>query len=185
MVSDKDAVVAILESHRRADDTICQIQKCGFDMTQLSIIGMDHHPDENEMGWYSTGERMKHRGKPGVLWGGFWGMLFGSAFICLPGIGLAFVAGPIAVWIVSALESAAVLGGRGALGAALLSVGVPKNNIPQFVTEVINGKLLLVAQGTSKEVQRAKDVLDQTKGIQRVCPVNPVPAAGGRTAPRE
>ena len=33
----------------------------------------------------------------------------------------------------------------------------------QYETEVKNGKLLLVAHGTSEEVERAKDILQQTQ----------------------
>ena len=30
---------------------------------------------------------MKYWGKTGAFWGGFWGILFGSAFFAIPGIG--------------------------------------------------------------------------------------------------
>ena len=42
-------------------------------------------------------------------------------------------------------------------------VFVQRNSVLQYETEVKNGKLLLVAHGTPEEVQRAKDLLDQTE----------------------
>ena len=54
-------------------------------------------------------------------------------------------------------------GGLTALGAGLYSIGIPKNSVLQYETQVKNGKLLLVAHGTSEEVKRAKDILDQTE----------------------
>ena len=54
-------------------------------------------------------------------------------------------------------------GGITALGAGLYSIGVPKNSIVQYETEVKNGKLLLVVHGTADEVERAKELLDQSK----------------------
>ena len=163
MISNKSSVVAIFESHERAEDAIRELQKGGFDMKKLSIIGKDYHTEENVVGYYNTGERMKYWGKLGAFWGGFWGMLFGSAFFWLPGIGTVLVAGPPVVWIVGALESAAVMGGLSALGAALFSIGIPENSVLLYETQVKNGKLLLVAHARPEEVERAKDLLDQTE----------------------
>jgi uncharacterized membrane protein len=163
MISDKNAVVAIFDSHERAEDAIRELEKSGFDMKELSIIGKDYHSEEHVVGYYNTGERMKYWGKLGAFWGGFWGMLFGSAFFWLPGIGTVLVAGPLVVWIVGALEGAAVMGGLSALGAALFSIGIPQNSVLQYETQVKNGKLVLVAHGTFEEVEHAKDLLKQTE----------------------
>ena len=163
MISEKNSVVAIFESHDKAEDAIRELQKSGFDMKKLSIVGKDFHTEENVVGYYNTGERMKYWGKMGAFWGGFWGLLFGSAFFWMPGIGPVLVAGPLVVWIVGALESAVVMGGLSALGAALFSIGIPENSVLQYETQVKNGKLLLVAHGTSQEVKRAQDLLDETE----------------------
>ena len=96
-------------------------RKSGFDMKTLSIIGRDFHTEENVVGYYTSGDRMKYWGKLGAFWGGFWGViLFGflCVFFWLPGVGTVLVAGPLVVWIVGTLEVAAVMGGLSALGAA-------------------------------------------------------------------
>jgi hypothetical protein len=41
-------------------------------------------------------------GKTGAFWGGFWGLLFGSAFFAIPGIGPVLVAEPLVARIVGA-----------------------------------------------------------------------------------
>ena len=133
-------------------------------MKKLSIVGKDYHTEEHVVGYYTTGDRMLYWGKLGAFWGGFWGLLLGSAFFWVPGVGQLLVAGPLVMWIVGALEEAAVVGGLSALGAALFSIGIPKNSVLQYETEVKNGKLLLVAHGTPEEVERAKDILHQTQG---------------------
>jgi uncharacterized membrane protein len=161
-MSDKNSVVAIFNSHDRAEDAIRELQKSGFDMKKLSIIGKDYHTEENVVGYYTSGDRMKYWGKLGAFWGGFWGMLFGSAFFWLPGVGPVLVGGPLVAWMIGALESAAVMGGLSVLGAAMYSVGIPKDSVLQYESQIKNGKLLLVVHGTSQEVDRAKDLLDQT-----------------------
>ena len=39
---------------------IKELQQSGFDMKQLSIVGRDYHTDENVIGYYTTGDRMKY-----------------------------------------------------------------------------------------------------------------------------
>ena len=162
-MSEKNSVVAIFGSHAQAEDAIRELQKDGFDMKKLSIVGKDYHTEEHVVGYYTTGDRMLYWGKLGAFWGGFWGLLLGSAFFWVPGIGQVLVAGPMVMWIVGALEEAALVGGVSALGAALYSIGIPKNSVLQYETEVKNGKLLLVVHGTPAEVAHAQDILHQTE----------------------
>jgi hypothetical protein len=37
------------------------------------IVGKGYHTDEQVVGYYNTGDRMKVWGKNGAFWGGFWG----------------------------------------------------------------------------------------------------------------
>jgi uncharacterized membrane protein len=162
-MTEKNSVVAIFDCHDRAEDAIRELQKSGFDMKKLSIVGKDCHAEENVVGYYNAGDRMKYWGKLGAFWGGFWGLLFGSAFFWVPGIGPLLVAGPLVASIVGALEGAVMTGGLTALGAGLFSMGIPNNSVLQYETHLKNGKLLLVAHGTAEEVARAKDLLDQSE----------------------
>ena len=167
MTSKTNSVVAVFESHEQAEAAVGELQKDGFDMKQLSIIGKDFHTEEHVVGYYTACDRMLYWGGSGALWGSFWGgmwgLLFGSAFFWVPGIGPLLVAGPLGMWIVGALEGAVVTGSLTALGAGLYSIGIPKNSVVKYETEVKNGKLLLVAHGTTDEVERAKNILHQTQ----------------------
>jgi hypothetical protein len=156
---DKNSVVSIFNQHTHAEEAVKQLQQAGFDMKKLSIIGKGYHTEENVVGYYTTGERMKHWGKYGAFWGGIWGMLFGSAFFFIPGVGPFVAAGPIVAWIVGALEGAAVVGGLSALGAGLFSIGIPKKSILQYETSLKAGNFMLVVHGTVDEVTRAKSIL--------------------------
>ena len=100
---EKNFVVAIFETHNQAEDAVRELQRDGFDMKKLSIVGKDYHTDEHVVGYYNTGDRMMYWGKLGAFWGGFW-TFFGSAFFWVPGIGPLVVAGPLVIWIVAALE---------------------------------------------------------------------------------
>jgi len=164
-MSDKgnnNAVVAIYKSHTEAEAAVKELQRCSFDMKKLSIVGRDEHTDEHVIGYYNAGDRMKYWGKAGAFWGGIWGMLFGSAFFLIPGVGPLLVAGPLVGWVLGALEGALVLGGLSAIGAGLYSLGIPKNSILQYETALKTGKFVLIAHGTSEEATRAREIINRT-----------------------
>ena len=173
-MSDKNSVVAVFASHDKAEDAVRELQKNGFDMNKLSIVGKDYHTDEHVVGYYNTGDRMMYWGKLGAFWGGLWGMLFGSAFFFVPGVGPLLVAGPLVAWIVGALEGAAILGGMSALGAALVSIGIPQDSVLQYEESVKAGKFLLILHGTPQEVERAKECLDNTQATETTVHTEPV-----------
>ena len=87
------------------------------------------------------------------VWGG---VLF------VPGIGPVAVAGPLVSWIVAALEGAVVVGGLSALGAGLFSMGIPKDSIIKYETELKAEKFLLIAHGNVEEIKKAQHVLEKT-----------------------
>ncbi|HXE98111.1 MAG TPA: DUF1269 domain-containing protein, partial [Dongiaceae bacterium] len=149
-----------------AETSIKELQLAGFDMKKLSIVGKDYHTEEHVVGYYNAGDRMKVWGKRGAFWGGFWGLLFGSALFVIPGVGPLFVFGPLAVWIVGALEGAAIVGGLSALAAALYSIGIPQDSSIQYETAIKSDKFLVIAHGTSGQVAQAKSILETAGAAQ-------------------
>ena len=123
-MSEQNAVAAVYATHAGAEEGIKQLQRRGIDMRSLSIVGKDTHTDEHVVGYYNNSDRMKYWGAAGAFWGGLWGMLFGSAFFAIPGIGPILVAGPLVGWIVGALEGATIVGGVSAIGAGLRHISV-------------------------------------------------------------
>src|SRR5579864_7683901 len=181
-MSETNSVVAIYETHSAAEEAIKELQKSGFDMKKMSIVGKDYHTDEHVVGYYNTGDRMKYWGKNGAFWGAIWGWLFGAAFFLIPGIGAILVAGPLVAGIVGALEGAVVVGGLSALGAGLYSIGIPKDSVLDYETALKSDNFLLLVQGTAEEVARAEEVLrTQTAAAQtdlhRSEAVSPAPVA--------
>jgi uncharacterized membrane protein len=161
-MAEKNTVVAVYSTHTEAEAAVKELQKSGFDMKRLSIVGKDYHTEEHIVGYYNTGDRMRYWGKLGAFWGGLWGFLFGSAFFFIPGIGPVLVAGPLVSWIVGGLEGAALTGGLSALGAALYGIGIPKNSVLEYETALKSDRFLVIAHGTAADVARAKELLGRT-----------------------
>jgi len=172
MQEKQNSVVAIYNTHTEAEEGVKSLQKSGYDMKKLSIVGKDYHADEHVVGYYNTGDRVKYWGKLGAFWGGLWGFLFGSAFFFIPGIGPIVVGGPLVSWIIGALEGALVVGGLSSLGAALYSIGIPKDSILKYETSLKANKFILVAHGTKDEVERAQKILETTKATESAIHLN-------------
>jgi hypothetical protein len=164
-----NSVVAIYKSHIEAEAAVKELQKSGFDMKKLSIVGRDYHTDDQVVGYYNAGDRMKYWGKLGAFWGAFWGLLFGSALFVVPGIGPVLVGGPLVAWIVAGLENAVLVGGLSALGAGIYSIGIPKDSVLKYETAVKSGKYVLIAHGSAAEADRARQVIESTNADSSEC----------------
>jgi uncharacterized membrane protein len=162
IMNKNNSVVAVYKSHAEAETAVKELQRSGFDMKKLSIVGRDYHTDEHVVGYYNTGDRMKRWGKTGAFWGGFWGLLFGAGFFWIPGLGQVLAAGPVVAWIVGGLEGAVVVGGLSAVGAGLYSLGIPKDSILQYETAIKNGQFVLIVHGSPEETTRAHEVISRT-----------------------
>jgi hypothetical protein len=162
-MSGLNSVVAVYGTHAQAEAAIKELQEAGVDMKSLSIAGKDTHTEEHVVGYYNAGDRMKYWGKTGAFWGGFWGLLFGSAMFAIPGLGPILVAGPLVTWVVGALEGAVVVGGVSAVGAGLFSIGIAKDSVIKYDVDLKTDKFLLIVHGTPEAVDHAKHIIEGTE----------------------
>ena len=116
-VNSKDIAVAVYNDHSAAEEAVKTLQRAGFDMKKISIVGKDYETEDHVIGYLNAGDRAKIFGKLGAFWGGLLGILFGSALIFIPVIGPVIVLGPLAAAIVGAIEG----GVEGALVVGAIS----------------------------------------------------------------
>ncbi len=57
---------------------------------------------------------------------------------------------------------AVAVGGLSAIGAALYSIGIPKDSIVKYEVALKADKFVLVAHGTAEEVERGRQILATT-----------------------
>ena len=154
-----NSVIAVFPTHPTAEDAVRKLADSGFDVKRLSVVGKGYHTDEKVTGFYNTGDRVKLWGSRGAFWGGLWGLFFGGLFLTIPVIGHVVVLGYLAVAVVSAIEGAVLTGGLSALGAALFSIGIPKDSVLKYETAIKADGFLVMAHGDSAEIERAKSIL--------------------------
>ena len=163
MTTNDSNCVAVYTRHQDAEAAIRELQRAGFDMKKLSILGRDYHTEEHAVGFYNAGDRVKYWGKQGAFWGSIFGILFAPAFFFIPGVGPILTGGLIGSILMGTLEGAAVgaaVGGGGsALAAALASLGIPKDSVIRYEAGLKANKYLLIASGTAAEVDRARAIL--------------------------
>jgi hypothetical protein len=157
-----DSVIAVFSDHNAAESAVKKLTAAGFEMKNLSVVGKGFHTEEQVVGFYNMGDRVKFWGTRGAFWGGLWGLFFGGLFLTIPVIGHVVVLGYLAATIISAIESAVLTGGVSALGAALYSIGVPKDSVIQYEATVKADGFLVTAHGTAEEMARAKAILGTT-----------------------
>jgi len=183
-----DTIIAVFPDHNAAEGAVKRLAQAGFDLKSLSFVGKGYHTDEKVVGFYNAGDRVKFWGRQGAFWGGLWGLFFGGLFITIPVVGYVGVLGYLATVMIAAIENAVVVGGLSALGAALYSIGVPKDSVIEYETALKADSLLLMVHGPAAEIDRAKTILAamgpsrldvHAAGKAAEVPGNPVHAAAG------
>ena len=159
-----DIAVAVYDIHTQAETAVKALQRAGFDMKKISIIGRDYHTEEHVVGLLNAGDRAKIFGKLGAFWGGLMGVLFGSALMFIPVVGHVIILGPLAATIFGGLQGAVVVGGISALAGALMAVGIPKDSVLRYETALKADKFMLVVHGDAQEIKRAHGLL-KTSGL--------------------
>jgi len=156
----KQSLTTFFGTHGEAEVAIKKLLESGYDMKQLSVLSTDIYSAEHVIGYYNVGDRMKKWGSIGAFLGGFWGLFFGFAFVVIPGIGPLLIGGPIVAALLVAIEGAVALGGISALGAALVSLGIPEHKIIKYETEIRAGKYMLVVHGSDIQLEQARQILE-------------------------
>ncbi|MBW4444826.1 MAG: general stress protein [Plectolyngbya sp. WJT66-NPBG17] len=166
-MSDKHEAVSIFPSHVEAEAAVLELQRAGFDMRKISIIGKDYQTTEHVRGFFTW----KDTAKAGAKEAGYWGTFFGSFFGILTGAGLLFVpgvgpvivaghvAGALAVWIEGMIVGGVGAAVAGGLVGALVGLGIPKEQALKYETEIKAGKFMVIASGTDEEIDRAQQIL--------------------------
>ena len=163
-INKTDIAVAVYDLHTQAEDAVKALQRAGFDMKKISIIGRDYHTEEHVVGFLNAGDRAKVFGKLGAFWGGLMGVLFGSALMFVPVVGHVIVLGPLAATIFGGLQGAVLVGGASALVGALMAVGIPKDSVLRYETALKADKFMLIVHGDAQQIKRAHELLE-TSGL--------------------
>lgn len=158
-MANTETAIAVFADHPAAETAVKKLVASGITMKNLSVVGQGYHTEEKVVGFYNTSDRVKFWGVRGAFWGGLWGLFLGGLYVTIPAVGSLVVLGYLAAAVVAAVENAIMVGGLSALGAALFSMGIPKDSVIAYEAAVKADGFLVMAHGTAEEVARAKSIL--------------------------
>lgn len=162
-------IVGYFPSHAEAERVVLELQKEGFDMQKLSIIGKDYQTTEQVRGFLTWKDTAKAGATEGSYWGSFVGGLFGilagAGVLFIPGMAPILVAGPVAGVLAGWLEGTLV-GGAGAaavggLAGALVGLGIPQHEVLKYETKIQAGEFVILVTGSDEDVRQTKQKLDR------------------------
>jgi uncharacterized membrane protein len=168
-MSDTHSIVASFPSHTEAEDVVLELQKEGFDMQKLSIIGKDYRTNEHVRGFLTWKDTAQAGAAGGAYWGSFVGGLFGilagAGVLFIPGMTPIVIAGPItgllAGWLEGSIVGGAAAGTIGGLSGALLGLGIPKDEVVKYETRIQAGEFIILVTGGEIDVKQAKIMLEK------------------------
>ncbi|MBI3550065.1 MAG: DUF1269 domain-containing protein [Elusimicrobia bacterium] len=161
------ALVDVCNTATEAEDVVGRLRGGGFDMTKVSIVGVNAFGKDEANGCYDLGGGLKHWSETEGFWDRMWKALSGAGAFWLPGSGHVLAAGAVASSIVRVLEHPPAIAGIGPLGASLYRLGVPQNSIASQELALAEGQLLVIAHGTPQDVAKAKSIL-WTQSVRRI-----------------
>lgn len=161
-MTNNGVTVALYDTHEAAEKAVKALRNAGIDFRKISIVGKDYHTEEQAVGYFNMGDRLKFFGKFGTFWGTLAGILLGAFVMVVPVFGHLVILGPLAATVVSGIEGAAIGGAAGALVGALTGIGIPKNSAIRYQMAIEAGQFLLTVQGSQSDIALAESVLQSS-----------------------
>jgi hypothetical protein len=155
------AVIGVFDSHAEAERTIIKLQEQGYPIDALTLVGKGYHSEEHPLGFYTLSDRVKAWGGTGLVVGGLWGLVFGAGFFWFPEFTPMGLTEPILELLSASLEGAIAVGLITALGAALVSLLLPKRPVIRYAGTVKADRFLLMAKGDASQIETARHLMDQ------------------------
>jgi hypothetical protein len=161
-VQESNAIVGVYGGLADLEAGIRALRESNFDLHNVSALGLGESGGET-VAYYQMPGRIVCGGRMGAFWTHIWGLLFGWAFISIPELGPILVAGPLAMWIIAALDNASLFTGLSAVGAGLYSLGIPHARIMRYEAALKRHMYLVVVHGAAAEVSWARAILKETR----------------------
>jgi hypothetical protein len=147
--------IAVYDSHKKALDAIRELQKGGYPVDQLSLIGQAEIVDKN-MRVKSSQVAEEAEIGVGVVAGSVLGVLTGVGIFAIPGLGFLYGAGAV-VGAFGGLELGIIGGGLAAILTSLFEMN--EHDALKYEEKIKEGKFMVVAEGNQQQLHKAKEML--------------------------
>jgi hypothetical protein len=156
-------VIATFPSREAAGQALDRLIFSGFPLAQVFLLdrGLERpNASESPAPPFGTMTGTATGLKKGMVWGnlvgGTSGLLLGAGLIALPGVGQLMLSSAIAF----VLLSGGICTAAGGLTGALIGLGFTSEQAKAHSQQVAEGRLLLVVEGTARDIERARYLLN-------------------------
>ncbi len=149
-----ESKIAIYASHQQALEAVNSLKEAGFPVNQVSLLGEAQVIDDHL--YLKSLEPVKNLPLAvGTIAGIVTGILSGIGIFVIPGFGFLYGAGAI-IGAIGGLDLGLIGGG---LATILLHVGIKKDEVIKYEEHIKEGRFLVIARGTEKEITKAENIL--------------------------
>ncbi len=150
-------IVGNLPSQSITKIAILKLEKVGFDINKLSVIGKNSQTNPSGRGLQLWQNRSQD------LSGGLFSMLAGAGMLFIRDVGLIVIAGPIAGVLAGWLKKVVVnQDGQTAFGGiigALGALGISQHEALRSEAQIKAGEFVILAAGSDRELYQVRQVL--------------------------
>jgi hypothetical protein len=154
-------VVKSFSTLEAAGQAMDRLVLAGFPIAQVFLFG-DGEPGATVQSDYGTVTGTAAGLKKGIVWGnltgGAAGLLLGLGLLALPGVGQLALSSAIAF----TLLSGGVCTAAGGLIGAMIGLGFTSEEAKMYQQQIVDGKVLLIVEGTIAELDRARSLLQES-----------------------
>lgn len=153
-------VIAVFESAERAEEALARLERAGFDLSRLSLIGKEEPSAGQPVGIAVAGAHAQVWGPRGTLWRRLADAPAAMALAWVPFIGYIVAIGPAACVLAGPHREGKVVPPASALARMLTLAGISLAQVAAYETAVRGGQILLLVHGTVAYAARARHLLE-------------------------
>jgi hypothetical protein len=146
--------VAVFDNHELALHAIQELDKSGFPLKKVSLVGKACLVEDN----IKLKDTESSKNAPlvvGAAVGPIIGLLTGIGIFAIPGFGFLFGAGAV-IGIMGGLDLGILTGG---IITLLATLGISEEHHVKFEEQIKTGKFLMIVEGSEREIEHAKELL--------------------------
>lgn len=164
-IAGRSAMVAVFESTERAEEAIAQLERAGFDLSRLSLIGKEEPSAARPLGMAVAGTFVRVWGAHGRLWNRLAETPAAMALAWVPMVGHVIAVGPAAFVLVGGQGPAQARSQQSALARMLAVAGMSPGEVLTYEAAVRGGQILLLVHGGAAFAGRARHLLGKALSL--------------------
>ena len=152
-------MISVFESAERAQEAIDRLERGGFDLSKLSVVGKEEPAPGRQLGVAVAGSHAMLWGQRAALWNRLADTPAALTFVWVPFIGYVVAVGPAAGVLIGTHWGTEPGSRTSALARMLTLAGMSPGELRTYEAAVRGGQLLVLVHGTTKELARARHLL--------------------------